>query len=117
MDRGRGRSAYTFCRSALCAVPSFVQYSSPAAPHENGLRTCQQTRFTIGVPSLCLPCPHRAQAGQLLSVVCGLRNKFGLGRSVAVLRGSKAKDVQPWMMDVEHAVTGGEPAVRRWALE
>ncbi len=72
--------------------------------------------FTLTPPPLRRPCPHRAQAGQLLSAVCGLRNKFGLGRSVAVLRGSKAKDVQPWMMDVEHAVTGGEVASCRLTL-
>ncbi|KXZ49836.1 hypothetical protein GPECTOR_19g287 [Gonium pectorale] len=47
-----------------------------------------------------------AQARLLMSAVCGLGNKFGLNRYVQLLRGSKTKDLAPWMLEATHAISG-----------
>lgn len=41
--------------------------------------------------------PH---ARLLLGAVAALKGFYGAGKPVALLRGSTAKDMQPWMMEV-----------------
>ena len=56
---------------------------------------------------LCTRTPPQARL--LMSAVAGLRNKFGLNRSVQLLRGSRSKDLQPWMVEAAvHVATGGK---------
>ncbi|GFR52323.1 hypothetical protein Agub_g14861, partial [Astrephomene gubernaculifera] len=48
------------------------------------------------------------EARLMLSAVAGLHNKYGMSRAVQLLRGSRSKELAPWMLEATHLVTGAK---------
>ncbi|GIM10839.1 hypothetical protein Vretimale_14456 [Volvox reticuliferus] len=95
-----------YCHSTSCRHAQLVNFFTagtlpPQGPCRGGCDMCDR-RASGEVTSRDVA----TEARLLLSAVEGLRNKYGMARSVHLLRGSRCKDLQPWMLEATHAVTG-----------
>ncbi|KAG2446096.1 hypothetical protein HXX76_000696 [Chlamydomonas incerta] len=98
-----------YCHGTGCRHAQLVNFFTQGAlplqgPCRGGCDTCDR-RSNGEITSRDIA----NEARLLLSAVAGLRNKFGLNRSVQLLRGSRSKDLQPWMIDAAvHVATGAK---------
>ncbi|KAG2452664.1 hypothetical protein HYH02_002897 [Chlamydomonas schloesseri] len=96
-----------YCHGTGCRHAQLVNFFTQGAlplqgPCRGGCDTCDR-RSNGEVTSRDIG----NEARLLMSAVAGLRNKFGLNRSVQLLRGSRSKDLQPWMLEAAVHVTTG----------
>ncbi|GAB4814000.1 hypothetical protein N2152v2_001046 [Parachlorella kessleri] len=93
---------FAYCSTAGCRHKAMVEYFHPGS-------------FTAGPKGECRGgcdnCASRAagtvterdlatEARQLLALAARLKG-YGLGKSISILRGSRAKDLAPWMLEVK----------------
>jgi superfamily II DNA helicase RecQ len=95
-----------YVNSSSCRHALLVNHFSPGAadlqgPCTGGCDACDRRRGGQE--------QHRdvsQEAALLLAAVRGLKGLFGLGRPVSLLRGSNAKDIQPWMRELQSPLGG-----------
>jgi superfamily II DNA helicase RecQ len=95
-----------YVNSSSCRHALLVNHFSPGAadlqgPCTGGCDACDRRRGGQE--------QHRdvsQEAALLLAAVRGLKGLFGLGRPVGLLRGSNAKDIQPWMRELQGPLGG-----------
>jgi len=96
------------CKCASTSIDlNLVQPSSPRHPAGEGRARCTRRGG-------CDNCARRAagedaerdlgeEAGLLLAAVAALRGHYGAAKPVALLRGSRGKDMPPWMLEATAA--------------
>ncbi|KAK9817749.1 hypothetical protein WJX72_001612 [[Myrmecia] bisecta] len=88
-----------FCYSTACRHAFLVDYFQPgilatSEPCKGGCDNCERRRRGEMSERDLAP-----QARLLLAAVAGLRGSFGMLKPIALLKGSTAADMKPWMLE------------------